>query len=190
MWTLAACLAVTSAACATDPPTAPAVAQALDAIEAGRERLTSAYRKAAQRMGAAGDLAYRKHEYRAAFHAYANAYPNYPNAYAYIMAGDAHWRAVLEHQQRQAARTPSACALDNSRFSRDLDADLTRHHELGLALAERDNDRRLLKSTIYRRAQESATCLRALARRYEAQPPSACVDLDQLRDCLGSPLMH
>jgi hypothetical protein len=60
---------------------------------------------------------------------------------------------------------------------------------VGLALAARDNDRRFLKSTVYRRAQESAACLQDLAKHYETEAPATCVDLEQLRRCLGAPLI-
>lgn len=46
-----------------------------------------------------------------------------------------------------------------------------------------------IEKTRSRRALESTACLQALARQYEAEPHSACVDVDRLRDCLGVPLI-
>lgn len=67
--------------------------------------------------------------------------------------------------------------------------DVAQHQAVGLALAARDNDRRLLKSTLYRRARESTACLQDMAQHYQSEAPAACVDLARLRRCLGAPLI-
>jgi hypothetical protein len=177
----------------SSPPLSPDTARILDAIEQGRGRQTADDQAAARRLNAEGDRAYRKRDYRAAFKAYANAYPNHPDAYAYIMAGDTRWRQVLQHHQAQAGAASAAqpaCSLDNTHFARDLATDLAQHHQVGLALASRGNDPRFGQSALVRRARESAQCLQALAQRYAQQPPSACVDLEQLGRCLGEPLVR
>ncbi|HEX6705104.1 MAG TPA: hypothetical protein VF169_10120 [Albitalea sp.] len=165
-------------------PVSPDTARILEAIDKSRSERTPADRQAARRLNAQGDRAYRKRDYRAAFTAYANSYPNQPGAYAYIMAGDAHWRAVV-----QAQHATPACALDNSHFAKDLSTDLAQHHEVGLALAARENDRSFMRSAVYRRARESSVCLQALAQHYQAESPQACVDVARLRRCLGAPLI-
>jgi hypothetical protein len=73
------------------------------------------------------------------------------------MAGDAHWRSVLQHVTREAAHADGGpvCPLDNGHFVHDLAVDVAQHQAVGLALAARDDDRRFLKSTLYRRARES-----------------------------------
>ncbi len=164
-------------------PASSDTARILDAINKSRSARTPADLQAARRLNAQGDRAYRKRDYRAAFTAYSNAYPNHPDAYAYIMAGDARWRQVVQHHRAQPD-----CSLDNQHFARDLSLDVAQHYEVGLALASRQNDRRFARSALVRRARESTTCLHALARRYEAEPPSACVDVGQLSRCLGAPL--
>ena len=171
-------------------PVSPDTARILDAIDKGRKERTPADRAAARRLNAEGDRAYRKRDYRAAFTAYANSYPNHPNAYAYIMAGDAHWRAVVQAHPATPASQPPACSLDNTRFAKDLASDLAQHHEVGLALAARENDRRFMQSSVYRRARESDACLQGLAQRYQAESPQACVDVARLRTCLGTPLIR
>jgi hypothetical protein len=189
---LAAGLLAPPVARASGPAVSADTARILDAIEAGRSQRTPADRQAARRLNAEGDRAYRKGDYRAAFTAYANSYPNRPNAYAYIMAGDAHWRAVVQHQASPAdaaASAPATCSLDNSRFARDLATDLAQHHEVGLALAAREKDRRFMRSSVYRRARESSACLQGLVRDYQRESPQACVDVDRLRRCLGTPLV-
>lgn len=144
-------------------------------------------RQAASALNEAGDRAYRRHDHVAAWRAYSNAYPNAPSAHAYVMSGDSHWRDVLSVQraQRSAAK---ACPLDNRYFARDLALDVAQHHEVGLALAARSGDRRLLNSAWYRRADQSAACLRVLANDHRARPASDCVDLERLDACLGPPL--
>jgi hypothetical protein len=79
-------------------------ARLIDTIEKRRHDVTRADLKAAHHLNADGDKAYRRKDYPAAFTAYSNSYPNAPTAYAYIMAGDAHWRSVLQHQTQDAAR--------------------------------------------------------------------------------------
>jgi hypothetical protein len=181
-----------STACASDRKESAETTRLIDTIEKRRSELTPADLQAAHRLNADGDWAYRRRDYTAAFTAYANSYPNAPNAYAYIMAGDANWRGVLQHHT-QELRAPAdggpICRLDNSHFAHDLALDVAQHQAVGLALAARDNDRRFLKSTVHRRAQESTACLQDLAQHYESEAPTVCVDLDQLRRCLGAPLI-
>jgi len=169
----------------------PDTARILEAIEQSRARRTPADMKAARGLNADGDRAYKKRNYKAAFRAYANSYPNYPNAHAYILTGDAHWRAVVhyhESEARRLARDRLAC-VDNNDFASHLALDVAQHHEVGLALAIRESDQRFMQSTLYRRARESASCLRSMAQHYETLAPSACVDMERLRDCLGAPLI-
>ena len=52
----------------------------------------SSYRVAVHKVARALAYAYhgrkiKKRDYRAAYTAYSNSYPNFPNAYAYLMAG-------------------------------------------------------------------------------------------------------
>jgi hypothetical protein len=181
-----------SAARASDQQRSSDTAQQLDAIEQIRSKLTSADRQAAHHLEAEGDKAYRRQDYAKAFTAYANAYPNAPDSYAYIMAGDAHWRDVLQYHAQPApaqAGDAAACRMDNSHFTRDLALDVAQHQAVGIALAEKDRDERVLKSLIDRRARAQVACLQDMARHYETEPPTACVDLDQLSHCLGPPLI-
>jgi hypothetical protein len=179
------------AAHASDPQQSPDTVRLIDTIEKRRADVTPADLKAAHHLNAAGDTAYGRQDYTAAFTAYANSYPNAPTAYAYIMAGDAHWRSVLQHQTPATAHADGApvCRLDNSHFAHDLATDVAQHQAVGLALAARDEDRRFLKSSLYRRARESTACLQDMAQHYESEAPTACVDLGWLRRCLGAPLI-
>jgi hypothetical protein len=180
-----------SAARASDLQESPDTARLIEAIEQKRGEITPADVKAAQHLNAAGDRAYRRKDYPAAFAAYSNSYPNAPTAYAYIMAGDAHWRGALQHQTPKTghAEGGAACRLDNRHFAHDLAMDVAQHQAVGLGLAERDNDHRFLDSALYRRARESTACLQDLAQHYESESPTACVDLARLRQCLGAPLI-
>jgi hypothetical protein len=162
----------------------------LETIEQDRGRVPD-NREAARELNARGDKAYRHRQYSVAFSAYENAYPNAPNAYAYIMAGDSHWRDVVQYWMHEAGTAPAGarCRFDNTSFAHDLALDVAQHQAVGIALAERDHDEHLLKSSLYRRAREQAACLQEMAQRYESEPPTACVDLDQLSRCLGAPLI-
>jgi hypothetical protein len=179
-----------SALSASDQPESPDTRRILDNIAATRSRLTPADRVAARRLNAAGDRAYRRHDYAAAFSSYANSYPNAPTAHAYIMAGDSHWRDVAaDHSQPASPQAQGAqsCRLDNRHFAHYLAMDLAQNQSVGLALAAQNSTTR--ESAFYRRARESVACLKGMAQHYEAESPSSCVDLEQLRKCLGPPLI-
>lgn len=139
-------------------------------------------REAARRLMRAGDHAYRTGEYAMAATAYAHAYPNAPLAEAYVMAGDAHWRAVLQAQA--GTGQPAACPLSNRYFRRDLALDLAQHQQVGLALA----GPALRATWWYLRAHRSTDCLQQVADRAAQRAPEACADLAGVRACLGAPL--
>ena len=189
--------------CAFGQTESPDTRRILDNIKANRSKQTPADRAAARRLNSVGDRAYRRHHYGAAFTAYMNSYPNAPNAYAYIMAGDSHWRNVAQSHIRPSSQipsqTPPSCALDNHYFAHDLALDVAQNQEVGLALAAHDDmhapdmrskDLRVIDPAFYKRAQESTACLQTMAQHYETEPPSSCVDLEQLRKCLGAPLIE
>ena len=200
-WTLIiACILFAGSAAmprASGQAESPDTRRILDHIAANRSKQTPADRAAARRLNAAGDRAYRRHRYGAAFTAYMNSYPNAPNAYAYIMAGDSHWRDIaqphLQPSSHAPAQTESSCRLDNHYFAHDLALDVAQNQAVGLALASQDDlhskDLHVIDPALYKRAQESTTCLQAMAQHYESEPPSSCVDLEQLRKCLGPPLI-
>ena len=175
----------------------PDTRRILDNIEANRSKQTPADRAAARRLNSVGDRAYRRHRYAAAFTAYMNSYPNAPNAYAYIMAGDSHWRDVAQPHTRPSSQTPEqtlpSCRLDNHYFAHDLALDVAQNQAVGLALVAQDDlhskDLHVIDTTFYKRARESTACLQTMAQHYETEPPTSCVDLEQLRKCLGPPLI-
>lgn len=175
---------------AADTAASPDTARILEAIDQNAAARTAHDRQAARELNLQGDRAYRQRHYRAAFTAYSASYPNYPTPHAYILAGDAHWREVVHHLQMQASEPTQACPLDNSHFAHDLAVDVAQHHEVGLALAEREHHARASEPPLYRRARTSAACLQGLAKQYESQPASTCVDLAALRQCLGAPLIR
>ena len=177
---------------ASETPGPELTRRVLDWIEQKRGQRTSEDMKAARRLNAMGTKSYKERQYGDAQTAFENSYPNFPNAYAYIMTGDSHWRAVVQFQEsegRKPENRPPACSMDNKYFAHDVTTDVAQHHEVGLALAQHENEQHFLKSTFYRRARESATCLQKVASFYEAQPPTACVDIAKLRRCLGAPLI-
>jgi len=177
----------------SDPPGSAATERVLGWIETNRSQRTPADLAAARQLNAQGDRAYKRKHYDSAFTAYSNSYPNFPNAHAYIMSGDAHWRGVVKYHEVQARQQdggPQSCTLDNTHFAHDLALDVAQHHDVGVTLAMREHDQRFMQSALYRRARESAACLHDLAALYETQPPTACIDLSKLRACLGKPLIR
>lgn len=168
----------------------------LSVIDHPATKYTGAGRRAAESLNREGERAYRKGDYDAARTAFSNSYPNFPTAFAYIMTGDSHWRAVLQFAKGRYAPgggdpvTTQGCAISNEYFPHDLLMDIDQHHEVGLALAAKSHGETVLSEPFLQRARSTATCFRELARRYQSQPRTACVDLDALKECLGEPLPH
>lgn len=195
-WVVGAVLAgmagLPQAASADGPAISAEAARALASIDADRGKRTAEDRRAAERLTAQGDRAYRKQDYDAAYRAYFDAYPNFPTAYAYLLAGDARWRSAVQYQERRAGQPApdgSTCLEANHRFARELTMDIANHYEVGLALAQRDSALRRRHPELAGRARESAACLQAVAAQAEAAAPHACVDIARLRACLGEPLL-
>ncbi len=177
------------ASCAPAQTNSPDTKRILDLIVKTASKRTPDDLAAANDLNRKGDQAYKRHRYDTAFTAYENSYPNAPNAYAYIMAGDTHWREVLRTHEAIKAHGAPRCSLDNSHFAHDLSTDISQHQAVGLALASQNNNASAPNPTFYQRARESTACLQAMAQHYQAEPSSACVDVEQLRKCLGAPLI-
>ncbi|MEC4590636.1 MULTISPECIES: hypothetical protein [Nitrospirillum] len=175
-------------AAGTPAGTPAARADRLAQADAARQRQTPADVKAARALTAQGDRAYRRGEYGKAYAAYSSAYPNSPLAYAYVMASDAHWRAVV--QAHAAARKKGGKRCDqvgSDRLAGDLAQSLEQELDFGLALAAHDKDRLFLDSPLAIRAGGIATCLRDLTQRLRAGAPR-CDDTRAIEHCLGEPL--
>jgi hypothetical protein len=164
----------------------PDAAQQFERIAASRSTTKVGGKRAAASLNSDGDRDYRKGQYDEAFRWYSNSYPNFPNAHSYIMTGDAHWRGVVRFREKSSQE--GAC-WSTPGFSRALSLDLEQHYSMGFALAERDQDRDLLQSSLFKNARESAACLDEMARDYRALPDGACIDLPRLKRCLGEPLI-
>lgn len=164
----------------------PDAARQFEVVAASRSTTKAGGKRAATSLNSDGDRAYRKGKYDEAFSSYSNSYPNFPNAHSYIMTGDAHWRGVVQFQEKSSEA--GAC-WSTPGFARALSLDLEQHYNMGFALAERDQDRDVLQSSLFKRAGESAVCLDELARDHRALPEGACIDLPRLKRCLGEPLL-
>ncbi|WP_148293618.1 hypothetical protein [Azospirillum sp. B4] len=196
--TLAAALLLTGGAHAAgpsaSPPTGPGASPSMDTAarlalaDAARQRQTPGEVSVARSLVAQGDRAYRRGDYGKAYAAYSSAYPNSPLPYAYVMASDAHWRAVV--QAHAAARTKSGGRCEQvggDRLAGDLSQSLEQELDFGLALAAHDKDGAFLDSPLAVRAGGIATCLRDLTQRLRAGGPR-CDDTRAIEHCLGVPL--
>ena len=169
-------------------------AKEIDAKVAGITKFarhrTRADRVAARERIAQADADYRAGRYDAAHRAYDDAAANNPSAYAFIMTGDAHWRAAVAFaQQPPAAGNASTCPIARLHFIDDLRLDLNQQSLVGLRLAETARLPPLPGSAMRTRAKSSAACLARLADEYEPQPPQACIDAAKILRCLGAPLI-
>ncbi len=166
----------------------PNTLRILNNIDERRGKMTAEGISAAKSLNKEGDKAYLQQDYRKAYRAYYNSYPNYPNAYAYIMAGDTSWRMLISYNK--AMTSEQHCQLNNKYFPHDLDQDISQTYEVGLALAVKDKEIKLMESSIYKRAIESHRCLRKLYYFYKSQPSDVCIDVNNIQTCLGKPLIE
>lgn len=174
---LIACLSHTLCACAESAPAAPGNYTAQD-------------QRAARMLNALGDRAYRAGQFNEALKAYMASYPNFPNPYAYLMSGDAYWRAVLASHQGRSGDEAGRCRVANEHFPSDLRRSLEEHFQRGLALHPAPGRASEPNAELRRRAGTTAACLGELARQYDGQPATTCVALDRLSACLGAPLLR
>ncbi|WP_343640345.1 hypothetical protein [Roseateles sp.] len=165
------------------------IAGPLVAYAAGPHASTDEDRRAAAALNQDGDRAYREGRFDKALKAYMNSYPNHPNAHAYLMAGDAYWRAVLAANQPPVAETPKdACPLSNTHFASDAQRSLEQHYRPGLALADKDDARNKGVAALYERSRAAAACLTGIQAKYAELPKTSCVDLREVASCIGDPL--
>ncbi len=146
-------------------------------------------RKAAAALNEEGDRAYREGRFDKALKAYMNSYPNYPNPHAYLMAGDAYWRAVLAANQASvSAGSKEACPLSNAYFSQDAGRSLDQYYRPGLALVDKEPAEAKNRFKFHERSRSAAKCLADVQSKYAALPKTSCVDLREVASCLGAPL--
>ena len=167
----------------------PDTARILDTIRSSHHNYTSADRLAAKSLNKSGDKLYRNKNYASAFRAYSNSYPNYPNAYSYIMTSDSHWRSIVQFHSKQVS-VNNECKIGNQYFSHDIEMDVSQHFEVGFELAILDHDTKLIESQLYKHARDIADCLRQLANFYKSTPSETCVELNKVQACLGEPLIN
>ncbi|MBB6250153.1 hypothetical protein [Nitrospirillum iridis] len=191
---LVAAAVLAGGAGAAEPPTQPAMdtAARLALADAARQRQTPAEVATARALTTQGDRAYRRGDYGKAYAAYSSAYPNSPLPYAYVMASDAHWRAVARTHAAARKKGGKRCEqVGSDRLAGDLAQSLEQELDFGLALAAHDaahdGDRAFLDSPLAIRAGGIATCLRDLTQRLRAGGPR-CDDTRAIEHCLGDPL--
>lgn len=166
----------------------PKTIRILNIMDEWRSKMTTEDRNAAKVQNRNGDKAYKRKNYPVAFREYDNSYPNFPNAYAYIMSGDSYWRMVLA-LTINAIPDEHHCIISNKNFPDDVDFNNSQTYEVGIALAIKDNETKLINSSLYKRAIEIDKCLRKMFDFYKTQAVETCVDLNQLKACLGKPLI-
>lgn len=192
-WGLSVAAAMLTMSSAAAPVTTPRAERILDHIKQSESERTAKGKAASLKLNADGDRDYRKARYHKAHIAYLNSYPNDPNAYAYIMSGDSHWRSIASvgttRAASLAASNPSGCFIDNKYFVSDLRNDIEQRFQVGLALAVARDDKAFMATNLYQRAGEIERCLSTLADDYAAQPASACVEVARISTCLGEPLL-
>lgn len=123
------CVAAALVTCqsAAQKPLDPQAQRLLDEIARSEPKRTAEDKAAAKRQNAHGDAAYLAGRYRQAYTSYIHSYPNYPNPYAYILSGDAHWRGVAAARRRQG----ESCAVENKYFASDVRSDVVQHFQVG-----------------------------------------------------------
>ncbi|NOS89771.1 MAG: hypothetical protein HOP34_14750 [Methylococcaceae bacterium] len=161
----------------------------LNTIDHRRSQLTPADHRIASGLIAEADRAYQRQDYQQANQSYDLAIAYSWDAYAYIMAGDSHWRAVVNAGINDAPNK-RPCSIRNQYFPHDTDQHLAQTYEVGFALAVKNPScLAKLQAEAYQNAVKSDQCLRKLAGFYKTQAEDACVDAKQIQACLGKPFM-
>jgi hypothetical protein len=181
------CLVLSVSCFGSDIPSSPNTIEILNGMDEFRSKKTSEDVNAAKSLNKEGDKAYKQKKYPVAYRSYYNSYPNYPNAYAYIMSGDTYWRMVASNTND--VPDEHHCRLGNEDFPHRLDQDISQTYEVGIALAVKDKEIRLIKSDLYKRAVETDRCLRKLVDFYKTQAADVCIDAKKIQACLGKPLI-
>lgn len=159
------------------------------ACAGGPNAATDEDRMAAAALNSEGDRAYQEGRFDKALKAYMNSYPNHANAHAYLMAGDAYWRAVLAANEAPAsAKGNDACPLTNAYFAQDAGRSLDQHYRPGLALIDKEPADAKGATQLRDRSRAAANCLATVQAKYAALPRTACVDLREVASCVGEPL--
>lgn len=136
-----------------------------------------------------GDEKYIKQDYSGAARDYYNAWPNLPEPYYFIMYADAYFRFTLKGAAEGRLYRDQGSCWKNMEFAFRANHELSYRYEMGFDIASALKMKKFISSPFYTRADKAAVCLRGMVAHYSDVMAQPCVDLKELKACLGDPLI-
>lgn len=127
---------------------------------------------------------------QAYFLGYLNAIDYIPRPEYFFIIGDLNLRTTLSlHSDSPHAPIEYMACWDKYQFAMDVNRDLESDFQIAFGLVEELNLTKTKESKIYKQAMANASCLGRLTNKYLDKMGSQCVPIDQVKACLGSPLL-
>jgi hypothetical protein len=127
---------------------------------------------------------------QAYLHGYGDAIAWIPRPEYYFIVGDINLRMKLSLHSDSPYATPEYKACwDKYLFQADVNRELVSSFEMGFGLVGELNLSKTRNSRIYKQAMANAACFARLTSKYTEGVGPQCVPVEEVRACLGSPLL-
>ncbi|WP_155643538.1 hypothetical protein [Burkholderia cepacia] len=127
---------------------------------------------------------------QAYFNGYGDAIAWIPRPEYFFIIGDLKLRMKLSlHSDAPHATPEQKACWDKYLFAVDVNRNLESSFEIGFGLVGELNLSDTRKSKIYKQAMANATCFARLTSKYSEGVGSQCVPIEEVKKCLGSPLL-
>ncbi len=147
--------------------------------------------KYAKEAEARGKAAFLKGEYaKADYRGYGDAIAWIPRPEYYFIVGDLNMRGKLSLHTDSPYSTPQYKACwDKYLFALDVEKSVGSLFETGFSLTAELNLSATKNSKIYQQALTNAACFARLTSKYSEGVGPQCVPVEEVKSCLGSPLL-
>lgn len=147
--------------------------------------------KYAKEAEARGKAAFLKGDYaKAEYRGYGDAIAWIPRPEYYFIVGDLNMRSKLSLHTDSPYSTPEYKACwDKYLFALDARRSVIDHFERGFSLTAELNLSATKNSKIYQQALTNAACFARLTSKYSEGVGPQCVPVEEVKSCLGTPLL-
>ncbi|WP_143331187.1 hypothetical protein [Burkholderia aenigmatica] len=124
------------------------------------------------------------------FLSYQDAIGYIPRPEYFFIVGDIRLRTTLSlHSDSPHAPPGYKACWDKYQVATDVSRDLEPSFQTGFGLVDELNLSKTKNSKIYKQAMANASCLARLTSKYLEQMGPQCVPIEEVKACLGSPLL-
>ncbi|WP_153101554.1 hypothetical protein [Paraburkholderia hayleyella] len=124
------------------------------------------------------------------FRGYQDAIGYIPRPEYFFIVGDIKLRTTLSlHSDSPHAPLEYTACWDKYQFAMDVNRDLESPFQTGFGLVAELNLSKTKDSKIYKQAMINASCFARLTSKYLEQMGPQCVSIEEVKACLGSPLL-